>query len=402
MAFTSRRPPQLTTIQARKQASVNGPPPGHPEYNAELSPTRIQDQNRPAPRAVIAYPSRGEAEYDAFMTFTAKRPIHKYEVSTGGVANAFDIPILKKLMSTYGIGGQSTSISNQPEENSEPANTPRDGGNPGGTTTTSRGSNQELSNAISDKALQDAVDLEKNQGNNENKFKSDPTVPIVRLYFPMSYVVNDDIAYSEVGLGGAGLTAEAGLRNGGSLLSALGIAIGEGFESIYNLAAGNLTQQAAQIATARLVQNIPNDAAKAVLTGALQTTVNPGTRVMFEKPNVRTFVFQYRLLPTDAREANDIAELIKTFRRNMYPKALDAIRNLPLGYEFPPLFQIDFGIRGGAKIPKVELCYLKNVQANYNPEQMVFHSDGHPMQVDLSLTFQEYRALTQQDIDRGY
>jgi len=395
------RPPQLTTQQARKQASVSGPPPGHPEYNKALSATRIDEQQRPAPRAVIAYPSRGEAEYDAFMTFTAKRPKHKYEVSTGGVASGLDIPILKYLMSKYGAGGgQSTSVSNQPEQNSSPTQD-KSGGNSSAGTTNNQ-ADAELKEAMNGKSLSDASFIEKAKGTNENLFKTDETVPIVRLYFPMSYVVNDDIAYSEVALGGAGQTAEAGLRNGGTLLSALGVAIGEGFESVYNLAAGNLTQQAAQIATARVVQNIPSDAAKAVLTGALQTTVNPGTRVMFEKPNVRTFVFQYRLIPTDAREANDIAELVKTFRRNMYPKALDAIRNLPLGYEFPPLWQIDFGIRGGAKIPKVELCYLKNVQANYNPDQMVFHSDGHPMQVDLSLTFQEYRALTQQDIDRGY
>ena len=395
------RPPQLTTQQARKQASVSGPPPGHPEYNKALSATRIDEQQRPAPRAVIAYPSRGEAEYDAFMTFTAKRPKHKYEVSTGGVASGLDIPILKYLMSKYGAGGgQSTSVSNQPEQNSSPTQD-KSGGNSSAGTTNNQ-ADAELKEAMNGKSLSDASFIEKAKGTNENLFKTDETVPIVRLYFPMSYVVNDDIAYSEVALGASGQTAEAGLRNGGTLLSALGVAIGEGFEAVYNLAAGNLTQQAAQIATARVVQNIPSDAAKAVLTGALQTTVNPGTRVMFEKPNVRTFVFQYRLIPTDAREANDIAELVKTFRRNMYPKALDAIRNLPLGYEFPPLWQIDFGIRGGAKIPKVELCYLKNVQANYNPDQMVFHSDGHPMQVDLSLTFQEYRALTQQDIDRGY
>jgi len=33
---------------------------------------------------------------------------------------------------------------------------------------------------------------------------------------------------------------------------------------------------------------------------------------------------------------------------------------------------------------------------------MTFHEDGHPTEVDLTLVFQEYRALSKQDIQKGY
>jgi hypothetical protein len=33
---------------------------------------------------------------------------------------------------------------------------------------------------------------------------------------------------------------------------------------------------------------------------------------------------------------------------------------------------------------------------------MAFHADGQPTEIDMTLIFQEYRALAKQDIERGY
>jgi hypothetical protein len=53
------------------------------------------------------------------------------------------------------------------------------------------------------------------------------------------------------------------------------------------------------------------------------------------------------------------------------------------------------------KLPQPLMCYLRNVSTTYNGASMVFHSDGNPTEIDLSLSFTEFRALTKQDILEG-
>ena len=88
----------------------------------------------------------------------------------------------------------------------------------------------------------------------------------------------------------------------------------------------------------------------------------------------------------------------------MYPREIDVAPGIPIGYEFPNIYRIEFGFQGGTlRIPKIQYCYLKDVQASYNSTSGgVFFEDGHPTEIDLSLTFLEYRALSKRDIDAGF
>jgi len=51
-----------------------------------------------------------------------------------------------------------------------------------------------------------------------------------------------------------------------------------------------------------------------------------------------------------------------------------------------------------AKIPQLEYCFLRGVQSSYNPTGQSFHADGYPNEIDLTLRYQEYRALSKKDI----
>ena len=48
--------------------------------------------------------------------------------------------------------------------------------------------------------------------------------------------------------------------------------------------------------------------------------------------------------------------------------------------------------------PKLKNCYLTNITTNYNPTSMSFHSDGKPVEIDMSLSFSEQTTLTRDDI----
>ena len=75
---------------------------------------------------------------------------------------------------------------------------------------------------------------------------------------------------------------------------------------------------------------------------------------------------------------------------------------IPLGYKFPNIFRLQFMWNGGVNeaIPQPLLSYLVDVSTTYNPSSMSFHEDGNPTEIDLTLRFQEYRAMSRQDVEQ--
>ena len=90
----------------------------------------------------------------------------------------------------------------------------------------------------------------------------------------------------------------------------------------------------------------------------------------------------------------------------MYPGTYDieALGGASIGFKFPHLFQIDFTYRGmrNRNIPKIHLCYLRNVSTTINPTGGAMRRDGAPNEVDLTLSFVEHKTLDKKDIDGGY
>ena len=119
---------------------------------------------------------------------------------------------------------------------------------------------------------------------------------------------------------------------------------------------------------------------------------------------MRAFSFAFKLIPTSSAEAVRIKDIIENFRFQLYPREIDLSPGVPIGYEFPNIYRIEFAFQGGTlQIPKIQYCYLKDVQAAYNSTSGgVFFDDGHPTEVDLNLTFLEYRALSKRDIEAGF
>ena len=87
----------------------------------------------------------------------------------------------------------------------------------------------------------------------------------------------------------------------------------------------------------------------------------------------------------------------------MYPETIDIGGGLPIGYKFPNVFKIEFNFKGGElKVPKILFSHLRDMTTTINGTAGVFHFDGQPTEVDLTLIFQEYRALSRQDVEAGF
>ena len=71
-----------------------------------------------------------------------------------------------------------------------------------------------------------------------------------------------------------------------------------------------------------------------------------------------------------------------------------------LMHQYPPTFQITFynGTEVNKFMPKIMPCYLTTVDATYNASGNSFHRDGSPVEVDMTLSFQETKTLTRYDL----
>ena len=49
-------------------------------------------------------------------------------------------------------------------------------------------------------------------------------------------------------------------------------------------------------------------------------------------------------------------------------------------------------------MPQIMDCHLTNLSVTYNGTTNAFHKDGAPVETDLSMTFQEARAIVRQDL----
>lgn len=231
------------------------------------------------------------------------------------------------------------------------------------------------------------------------KFSTDTKAPLVDLYMPAGNIVmNEGVDYGPADLNPMGMTAAAGLAAGDSLIAAFGKGLGEGFNSIFGLNSNMSNSDVARLAVGRLANKLPSGVAAAGQL-AVQATANPNSRALFRNVNLREFNFTFKFIATSPSEAREVQAIIRHFRREMYPSTIP-VGDIPIGYNFPNAFGIEFKYKGTkAKIPKIETCYLRNLQTSYNPTSSTFHTDGQPNEIDLTLNFIEVRTLNQEDID---
>ena len=141
-------------------------------------------------------------------------------------------------------------------------------------------------------------------------------------------------------------------------------------------------------------------------------TPNPNTTALFKQPNLRTFQFAFKLIPTHPDEVRTIEKIIKEFRTHMYPQRDATNEGDNLFYHFPQRFQIRMWLGNGNTItrkpvePKIDYCYLTAMNTVFNSStNAVMSQYGSNLsfaETDISLTFMESKALASGRIRQGY
>ena len=198
---------------------------------------------------------------------------------------------------------------------------------------------------------------------------------------------------------------------------------GGGIRGIVAAAVGGGSQEAAR---ARGIVGLVNAASKLpgaggnapnVLSATTGLAVNNHMALVYRGPNqFRSHTFNFSFFPKNSDESDDVKEILNDLRNGMLPRYTGSGKtngrlSSPF-FKMPRMYELDLLIQGigtnsyinddmfprnskGDRIKHV----ITNMSINHDPNDVVsFHSNGAPVQTNMSLTFQETAFITSKDV----
>ena len=213
------------------------------------------------------------------------------------------------------------------------------------------------------------------------------------LPIPMSLKTNYGVSYKDFNL------TEQAIGIGSAVLGQIGTTIGKFVKGF----AGAKTGAVASAAGSFLAGVAPVILKAGLMYNGM--AINPHTELLFEGIKFRDFDFSYKLIARSKKESDSIKELVNLFRFHMHP-GLDGQSFL---FKFPSDFDIAFYYidKSGKAVENTYLSFimtsvLKDVSVNYsgNNNYVSFKDTYAPVDIELTLKFQEKQILTKEIINK--
>lgn len=229
-----------------------------------------------------------------------------------------------------------------------------------------------------------------------------------------------------------GVTFQEGAQYNTINIGSLGVGIGAVIETVQNIssdvaAGGGLTKtpptQLIDFIKERTLQSVdqladgmtPADALRIIgeyvpggekvsaLAGRKAgSIIAPNATQTYGGNSIRTFNFSFKMVAKSRSEAVEIDKIHKHFRRSIYGEGAGSGANQQFLLKYPPIFNIDFLDMSTGEpnqyIPKIYSCFLQSFSSTFNPSSDMFHRDGAPIEIDVSMDFIESRELNRHDI----
>ena len=187
----------------------------------------------------------------------------------------------------------------------------------------------------------------------------------------------------------------------------------------------NAIQKAPAEAAASLITNLAKGVTGDTITqgdvfgGIAGVVRNPNTELMFQKMKLRTFELNFKLIPYNINETNDIRRICQIFKRAMLPtyslegaqvlnqnKETSESENRAIEAAFikiPKVVKVTFrrGDSVNEFLPKYKMCAITDVQINYTPDgnYAVYGDVGAPVAVEIKINFMETKLVFAEEID---
>ena len=228
----------------------------------------------------------------------------------------------------------------------------------------------------------------------------------VSLYMPMGFAINDQAVFETAATGVAGGAAAALISgtNPANVTQADVTAIAMNSAEQLGTAAGGLAGSALPGRVGGIVGGILGAVGAGTVAQAAaqeynkqaQVSVNPREFMLYKSPGMRNFSFRFRFIPDSEGESRAAEEIVKWFRRGMYPTAAGQY-----SFNFPDAFQIE--IKNMQGIPQLPEVFLESCGVTFNPNSMsYFKQNNRPVEINLSLEFKELQPITRENVNEGF
>lgn len=221
----------------------------------------------------------------------------------------------------------------------------------------------------------------------------------ISLYMPDTVnqtVVND---YDQVSLTQALGTAGLVMQAGGSLINDISESnIGNIGQTLGSSVGGAEIKGALAEKTGAFGQGITD-----VLLFSAGYAQNPQVELLFKTIQNREFLFDFKFVPRNKKEAEEIIKIIQAFRFFAAPE----IPTTGGGRYFvpPSEFDIVFMVGSGrnANLPQISTCVLQGIDVNYGSAgQWSAFRDGMPVEIAMQLRFKEVEIMHKELVRQGY
>lgn len=137
------------------------------------------------------------------------------------------------------------------------------------------------------------------------------------------------------------------------------------------------------------------------VSAAMGIAANPKKEQTFKGVDFRKFTFEYQFFPRDAREAQNVLNIIKEFKLHMHPEFKSELNYI---WIYPSEFDIVYysGGKENLNLHRHTSCILEELSVNYTPNGVYStFENGMPTQINMSMTFRELQILSKETVKEG-
>lgn len=142
---------------------------------------------------------------------------------------------------------------------------------------------------------------------------------------------------------------------------------------------------------------------KSILARTEGKVVNPNLELLFQKPTLRPFSFQFKMSARNKEEAAEIVKIIRFFKQNMAPQKGGGSggESANLFLKAPNTFQVHYLHRGKDEHPyigRVKECAMLTFDVDYTPDgNYSTYRDGFMTSYTISMSLKELEPVFYED-----
>ena len=195
----------------------------------------------------------------------------------------------------------------------------------------------------------------------------------------------------------AGIALKTIMEGGGGFSESIG--------TLANQAVGS-SEDLAKLVGTKFAENAAG--VKGLLSRTQGIVQNPNLELLFQKPTLRPFSFQFRLSARSVTERNNITRIIRFFKQNMAPQKGGGSggESANLFLKAPNTFQVHYLNRssGSAEeheyIGRIKECAMTSFEVDYTPDgNYATYADGSMMSYTISMSFKELEPVFYEDYE---